>query len=187
MDVIEAIHTRRAVRNYANEPLPRETAKALIEAAAWAPTARDQQAWGFVVARDRAKLRIWSEEAKAHMLRVMGGDLAQVGFRAMVESRDFNIFYNAPALIVVCATSPDPMAREDCCLAAENLMLAARGMGLGSCWIGFAEAWLNLPEGRAELGLPESWAPIAPIIVGKPAGDWPPAPARRTPESIWIG
>ena len=47
-------------------------------------------------------------------------------------------------------------------------MLAAYGIGLGTCWIGFAQSYLNTEEGKGSLGLPASWTPVAPIIVGHP-------------------
>ncbi len=75
---------------------------------------------------------------------------------------------------------------EDCALAAENLMLSAHGLGLGTCWIGFSQGYLNTPEGKQALGIPATWVPVAPIIVGHPKTV--PAPvARREPEIRWVG
>ena len=96
----------------------------------------------------------------------IGGEFGE-GFAARrfpkpFSSSDFNIFYDAPALIVICTTEPDTMATQSVCLAAENLMLAARGMGLGSCWIGFAEAWLNTPAAAAEFSIPEGQRRLPP-------------------------
>ena len=53
-------------------------------------------------------------------------------------------------------------------LAAENLMLAAYAAGLGTCWIGVAQGFLNALDGKAMLGLPAAWVPVAPVIVGHP-------------------
>jgi len=58
------------------------------------------------------------------------------------------------------------MPAEDCSLAAENLMLAAHAMGLATCPIGFARLWLNRPDVKKELGIPESYAPVFPVVVG---------------------
>ena len=56
----------------------------------------------------------------------------------------------------------------------------------GSCWIGFAQSYLNTPAGKKMLGLPDSWVPVAPIIVGYPSA--PPATvARKKPEVRWVG
>ncbi|HWA61106.1 MAG TPA: nitroreductase family protein [Caulobacteraceae bacterium] len=186
MQLTDAILKRRAVRDYAPDPLDEKTATELVTLATWAPTARDQQAWGFVVVRDRQVLERCSAAAKAHMLSLMGEHTALAGFREALLSPAFNIFYNAPALVLICATNAEPMTREDCALAAQTLMLAAADRGLGSCWIGFAEAWLGTPAARGELSLPDGWIPVAPIILGKPAA-WPPAPPRRPPDIRWVG
>jgi len=71
-------------------------------------------------------------------------------------------------------------------LAAENLMLAAHSEGLGTCWIGFAQGYLNTPEGKNALGLPATWVPVAPIIVGHPTTAPRPV-ARKEPEIRWVG
>jgi nitroreductase len=62
---------------------------------------------------------------------------ARVTFSAIP---DFHIFYNAPVLIVIVATLPDPMVAQGCCLAAQSLMLSAHARGLETCCIGFAGA-----------------------------------------------
>ena len=41
----------------------------------------------------------------------------------MLRDPDFDIFYGAPALIVIASMAESPWAVEDCSLAAENLML----------------------------------------------------------------
>lgn len=98
--------------------------------------------------------------------------------REHLENPDFHIFYHAPALIVISASSGD-WAVEDASLAAENLMLAAYARGLGSCWIGFAQRWLETEEGRKAIGVPQDFVPVAPIIVGHPAAPMPPVPRNR--------
>ncbi len=104
----------------------------------------------------------------------------------MLSDPHYNIFHGAPLLIVISADAQGPWIVEDCALAAENLMLAAFDEGLGTCWIGFAQNYLSTAQGKAALGLPADWVPVAPIIVG-----WPKAPAapvpRKEPHMLWIG
>jgi nitroreductase len=116
----------------------------------------------------------------------MGSNPDLKPFAGMLSSPDLNIFYEAPVLIIICATENDRFVEQDCCLAAQNLMLAARAKGLGTCWIGFAEAWLNRPEAKKELGIPATFLPIAPVILGYPRAQ-PEAPERHRPDMIWIG
>jgi nitroreductase len=107
-------------------------------------------------------------------------------FTSLLGDPNFQIFHQAPALILISATAPGPWIVEDCALAAENLMLAAYALGLATCWIGFAQGFLNTAQGKAMLDLPAAWLPIAPIIIGHPRTA-PPLVPRREPEIRWIG
>jgi nitroreductase len=100
-----------------------------------------------------------------------------------VARPDFDIFYHAGTLIVICAKPAGPFVVADCWLAAENLMLAACALGIGSCVIGFAVSALNTPEWKTALGVPEEMTAVAPIIVGIPNGDTPPV-SRKAPEIL---
>jgi nitroreductase len=186
MDIMEAIRNRRAVREYTSEPVDEKTLKSLIDAAIQAPSAVNQQPWSFAVVRDQPQLDRVSRESKAHMLANLPAVAASDHFRHLLSDPDFQIFYHAPALILISAVAASPWAVEDCSLAAENLMLAAHAAGLGSCWIGFAQTWLGSPAGKATLGLPAAYIPVAPIIVGRPKSAPPPVP-RKEPEIRWIG
>ena len=185
VEVMEAIHRRRAVREYAEAAVDAETIRALIDAAIWAPTAVDRQAWSFVVVTDRAFLKKYSDAAKAHLLARLAANPHLAGLRGHLTSPEFNIFYGAPVLIVICATDPDPMAAQSACLAAENLMLAACARELGTCWIGLAEDWLNQQAAKSELMIPADHIPVAPIIVGHPLR-LPEPPQRHAPSIVWI-
>lgn len=186
MDLKQAIYTRRSVREFSPEPLDQDVLRDLIDAAVQAPSAVNQQPWSFCVVRDKALLAHISREAKAHMLRVSAAGLLSHHFQEILNDPSFDIFYHAPALVLISSVAQSPWAIENCSLAAENLMLAACAGGLGTCWIGFAQAWLGTSEGKAALELPSSYVPVAPIIVGHPKS-LPPAVPRREPEIRWIG
>jgi nitroreductase len=99
---------------------------------------------------------------------------------------DFNIFYNASTLILVCANKDEASREADCYLACENLMLAAYGMGLGTCPIGLAWEALRTDEMKRKLGIPKCYTPVLPIIVGYPAAE-PPPTLRNPPQVLsWI-
>ena len=185
MDLKQAIDTRRAVREFTDQPVDEKTLRELIDAAIQAPSAVNQQPWSFCVVRDQALLARISRDAKAHMLRTSPAALSH-HFQELLSNPQFDIFYHAPALVVISAVADSPWALQDCSLAAENLMLTARAAGLGTCWIGFAQAWLGTPEGKAALNLPPAYVPVAPIIVGHPKSAPPPVP-RKAPDIRWIG
>ena len=184
MELLEAINGRRSVREYTDEPVSDAMLRELIEAAIQAPSAINQQPWCFVVVADPALLARISDQAKAHLLSASLGAPAHP-FRDILNDPKFHIFYHAPVLIVITAAQPTDWAVEDCALAAENLMLAAHGAGLGTCWIGFAQHWLGTADGKAALGLPPSYTPIAPIIIGHPLRR-PALVPRKAPSIRWL-
>jgi nitroreductase len=125
---------------------------------------------------DRAKPLFIEEAHRAHLDR--GGHTLE-----MFSQPDFNIFYNAGTLIVICGKPMGPFVVADCWLAAENLMLAAYAMGLGTCVIGSAVPALNTPEIKADLKIPSECTAIAPIIIGVPSRE-PPYSSRKEPEIL---
>ena len=186
MDLKEALYTRRAVRSFSAAPVDGAVVRQLIDAAIQAPSAVNEQSWSFCVVSDKTVLAEISRKAKAHLLATTPAGLLSHHFEQILGDAQFDIFYHAPVLIVICSSNSNPWAVENCALAAENLMLAARADGLGTCWIGFAQQWLRTPEGKALLKLPENYLPVAPIIVGHPRS-FPPAVTRKPPEIHWIG
>lgn len=185
MNLHEAIYSRRAVRDYTAEPIGREVLGRLVEAAVQAPSAVNEQPWSFQIVQSRELLARISREAKAH---VLGAVSAGVPRHIVERLRDpgFDIFYNAPTLVVISSMTDSQWATVNCSLAAQNFMLAACEEGLGTCWIGFAQVWLGTPAGKAMLGVPAHYVPIAPIILGRPVAI-PAAVARKEPEVRWIG
>jgi nitroreductase len=184
MEVMDAIYKRRAVRAYAVKKVDKATVTALIKAAIQAPSALNAQPWAFAVIQDEALLKRCSDRAKAHLLGSLGPGSPLSLHRDMLENPDFNIFYDAATLVIICAKPAALNAAEDCCLAAQNLMLSAYAMGLGTCPIGFARPWLNLPEVKRELGISADHMPVFPVIVGFPKGDALPVP-RKEPEILF--
>ncbi len=186
MDVTQAIFGRRSVREYTDEPVDESLIGSLIHAATHAPSAVNAQPWAFTVVRDQKALHRISDQAKSHMLTTLGGNPHADHFRSHLSDPNFHVFYHAPALMLISAIAQGPWIVEDCALAAENLMLAAYAAELGSCWIGFAQSYLNTSDGKADLGLPAEWVPVAPIIIGHPKSAVAPVP-RKSPEIRWVG
>lgn len=186
MELMDVLEKRRAVREYTDADIGRETITGLIRAATLAPSAMNLQPWAFAVLAGRARVDQLSERVKSWLL----ANFSETGFgasiRGMVEKPEYSLLHHAPVLLMVVAKSSQTQAMEDCCLAAENLMLAARDRGIGTCWVGFARPWLNRPEIKRELGLCEKYQVVAPIVLGIPKA-WPASHGRNEPEIQWIG
>ena len=193
LSALDVIFTRRSIRAYEKKHLDQSTIRSLIDAAVRAPTGMDAEPWLFLVIQDRHTLRRYSDLAKTLSVADMEAHRETHGphdadrERFLVQLRDpgFSVFYDAPALIVICGRSKGPFVAADCWLAAENLMLAACALGLGTCVIGTAAAALNSSDAREEFGLPRESFAVAPIVVGVPAGTAGEAPERREPDIIW--
>ena len=152
------IRTRRSVRRYKPDAVPRELLERVLDAARWAPSAANRQPWHFVVLTEperRAEL--------AKTTAIMG-----------IVQRHVT---QAPVLIALCGDEKrSAWYVHDCCLASQNLMLAATALGLGTCWIGAFD------EGKAweVLGLPEGMRVVGLITLGYPAHEQQ-APTPRLP------
>lgn len=172
IDVLDAIYHRRAVRNYLPKKVDTEIIHQLLDAATHAPSALHEESRAFVIIQNRRVLDRLSESAKLFMKHEAKDkhDLQREHVLEIAQHKEFNIFYNAPALIVICSTFKGPFVSADCWLAAENLMLSALAYELASCVIGFAVPALNLPEWKTELGIPKKMTAVAPIILGWPVG-----------------
>ena len=185
MELMDVLKNRRAVRDYNSDPISRQVIERLVEAAILAPSAVHLQPWAFAALLDSTHIESYAERARNWLFK----NLAETGLgneaREILERPNFSIFYHAPALVLVMAQSSLSQAMEDCCLAAQNLMLAARDEGIGSCWIGFARPWLNLPATKQELGLPEEYCIVAPLVLGYPSA-WPESHGRKPAEIRWL-
>lgn len=167
MDLFEAIRTRRSIRAYKPDALPKALIEKVLDAARLAPSAANRQPWRFFVITDPAK---------------------RVALK-VAYSREW--FLNAPAVVVACAEPGKAWRRSDgvnyasvdVAIAFDHLTLAARAEGLGTCWIGaFKPAEL-----RAVLGLPAELEPVAMTPLGWPAEELKPTERRKLDEVVtWL-
>lgn len=180
--IFETILARRSVRSYKARKVDDTTIKTLLEAAVRAPTAIHQEPWAFVIIQDKQLLRNISDQAKPlFMAEVSQQGLEDTGHSFDIFNRqDFNLFYDAGTLIIICGRTTAVSYIPDCWLAAENLMLAACAMGLGTCVIGSALTALNLVETKIQLNIPENFSAVAPITLGYPDENIAPT-TRKTP------
>jgi nitroreductase len=146
MDIIETIKTRRSVRRYKRDQIPKNLIEKLLEAGRWAPSASNSQPWNFILLKDEKLKR---EVANATTYGKFLAD-APLGIAIVVDPN----------------TSTHPV--EDGSVAAENILLEAQSLGLGSCWIG---AYNSSYEEKAKkiLKIPAEKRLLSIISVGYPA------------------
>ena len=111
-EVLENIKTRRSVRKFRPDPVPKDILDKIIEAGLYAPSGMNRQSQIIVaITNKEVRDRLSSLNAK-----IMG--------------RDGDPFYGAPVVLVVLADKAFPTHVYDGSLTMQNLMLAAHELGL---------------------------------------------------------
>ncbi len=158
MDLLEGIRTRRSIRRFQARPVPRGLIRTMIEAAMFAPSARNAQPWQFVVIDDR---QVLASYGKKHPNAEMAKD--------------------APLGILVCGDLRLELSPGywpvDCAAAVQNLLLAAHAVGLGAVWTGVYPREDRMRTLREMCGLPPEVQPHSLVVIGYPA-ESPPMPDR---------
>lgn len=163
-ELLDVIKTRRSIRKYKPDMVPKEIIDKIVEAGTYAATGMGQQSPIILAITNkdvRDKLSKWNAD-------IMGTDT--------------DPFYGAPVVLVVLADKNRPTAVYDGSLVMANLMLEAHDLGIGSCWIHRAKEEFDSPDGKdilASLGIIGNYEGIGHLIVGYADGDYPDAPERR--------
>ncbi|MEI6124730.1 MAG: nitroreductase family protein [Bacteroidota bacterium] len=164
MNVLETILTRRSIRKYIDKDIPNEMVDQLLEAAMYAPTANNSQAWSFIVINER---RLLNQLATIHPYAKM--------------------LKYAPLAILVCGDKQieenEGYLSVNCAAATQNILLAAHALGIGSVWLGvYPRAERTQPISDL-LNLPLQILPISLISLGWP-DEKKPKPERFLKENI---
>lgn len=167
MDVLEAIHTRRSIREFKpGREISDEQLQTVLAAAMAAPSGGNSQPWHFVVVRGAATRERLST---VHPYVPMAA--------------------TAPVVIVVCA---EPALEvypgfwpQDCSAAIQNLLLAARSLGLGTVWTGLYPNKQHCATVAAILNLPVGVIPMAIVPMGYPAQEFK-RQERYKPERVHL-
>ena len=143
MNVSDAIRTKRAVRKFQDKPLPDEVVHAILNAGRRSQSSKNEQAWQFIVIRDKTTLKALSE------CGAWAGHLAG-------------------AAVAVAILTPDPAAKFqtmfDAGQAAAFMQLAAWELGVGSVPASIYEG----ERARGILGFPPEWHLSIALSFGYP-------------------
>lgn len=163
-DVLETIKTRRSIRKFKPDMLPKDLLEKIIEAGTYAATGMGKQS-PIILAITKKELRDQLSEWNA---KIMGTDT--------------DPFYGAPVVLVVLANKERPTALYDGSLVMGNLMLEAHALGIGSCWIHRAKEEFESEEGKEllkSLGIEGDYEGIGHCVLGYVDGEYPKAPERK--------
>ena len=169
MDAVTNLITRRSIRKFKSDMVPKETIEKIIEAGTYAATGMNRQS-PVMIAVTNKELR---DRLSALNAKIMGTDT--------------DPFYNAPVVIIVLAHKETPTYIYDGSLVMGNLMNAAHAYGISSCWIHRAKEEFETEEGRElleSLGIEGDYEGIGHCILGYADCDEP-APSPRKENYVY--
>ena len=177
-EVIETILSRRSIRAYKDQAVPKELLDQVVECGVWAPNAINAQQWEVRVVMSEE----WINSATAAAKEAAKGTPAEAQFN---DPTFKNLFRNTPAVIFI-GHKPGAYTPVDCGLMAGNMMLAAKSLGLGTvCMASPVRTFLMTEAGASHLtslGFSEGYEPLICIGIGYP--DEEPAAKPRNMEVI---
>ena len=144
MSCVDKLLTRRSIRKYKADPIPKEIMENILEAGRQSPSAINKQPWHFIVVTDQ-KLK-----------DKLGGGL----FNRMLKNSAFAIVgCYMPGNIFTNKYAP-----TDTAIAMQSMVLAAHLQGIGSCWLGD----YNENNVRKLFKIPDNVKILAVIAFGYP-------------------
>jgi nitroreductase len=201
LDVIEAIKTRKSIRGFKEDPVPREVIHKILDAAVRSPSGMNTQPWEFIVAGGEELDKIREEITGLFN----GGafptnDMLPRPFEGIYKQRQVNLavelfklmgiaredkearhkwmlrgfrFFDSPCEIVICADKKMEQHIDMLGIGAicQTICLAALEYGLATC---------NADQGilydqvwRKYANIPDSKRLVAGITIGYPNSDFP--------------
>lgn len=192
--VLEMMRTRRSTRTFFDRQVEKEVIEKVIDAARYAPSAKNSQSTRYMVIQDRDLLRAISlttaewlgrvarqlrNPAARAFYRLKGeGDVEEISrwitqfdliLQKTREGRDM-VLFGAPALILFHADRFVRLADVNANLALQNATLAASSLGLGSFYTGYVLLACTRERRVSKLlGLPKGHRVYGGLALGYPA------------------
>ncbi len=194
MDAIECIKTRRSIRQFKPEPVPKEVLLEIINVAKWSPSYKNSQPWETVILSgakkealtkmliklleqgiephpDLPEPKSWPTPEAARIDRLArrraeasGKDLNDPEALKQAKKSNFG-FYGAPhAIYLFQDASLTPWSLFDLGLFAQTLMLAANAKGLGTVPQAFATDYAK--DIKKFLSIPETKRLVIGVSIG---------------------
>jgi len=205
---------RRSVREFKDEPVPRELLEELAAAAAHAPTGHNDQGVRLSIITDRRLIERTDARIMKVFLRIVtaatnplaGAAMKAVGEREFAEmlldqkdalerfraaekpEKRMHVFRGAPVLVVAHHDIEALTGKDDCVIALAQMQLMAEAHGLGCTWIGYlVAAALIDPSLKKSLGVPLMNNLAAAAILGWPRRKYKRIIPRKPLPVKWIG
>ena len=162
-DIITSLFTRKSVRVFTDQPVSAEDKALILQAAAQAPTAGNQQMYTILDITDPA-LKAQLAESCDHQPFIAKAPVV------LIFCADMQKWYDAFRDAGCEPRHPGPgdlmLAVSDTNIAAQNAVTAAWSLGIGSCYIG--DIMEQREFHRELLHLPDFVFPAAMLVLGYP-------------------
>jgi nitroreductase len=150
MNFLDVICTRRSIRKYTDQEVTDDQILQLLKAAMYAPSARNEQPWHFIVVKDKQRLLALSDiHPYAKMLTEASLAILVCGDSSIIETEGYWV--------------------QDCTAATQNLLLAAHVLGLGAVWLGVYPREERIHAMKDFFKFPAHIHPLSLISIGYPA------------------
>ncbi len=159
-ETVADIKNRRSVKEYKKEQISDAELMEVLEAGMNAPSGGNRQSAIFIAVQNRE----WIDKLCVLNAKIAGAP------------EGWDVFYGAPTVIVVAASTETADAVKDGSLAIGNMLNAAYALGLGARWINRADGMLEDELGKQllkEAGYEGDYVGVGNVILGYPAGDFP--------------
>lgn len=178
MTFSELLQKRRAIRDFEEKEVPLKIVEEILQESTLAPSASNNQPCRFVVVQCRKTIKALSDDSKTNLLQDNADKKIKLNpdYVTFLQNENFNVFYNASCVIYIVGPKSVGSLDVDGALAASYIMFSAAARGLGTCWVALG-ANIRDSKLRAELGIPDNYRIVAPIILGYPKAI--PAPSER--------
>ncbi len=177
------LNSRRSVREFKDEPVPRKTLEALLNVARRAPTASNSQTLRWTIVEGKAAVHAVAAET---MRWLQAAGLREARLRQWESGRDF-VLRGAPTLVVAATPESYGWGKQDCSIALTYMELAAEARGLGVCWAGYlthvAAEHVSL---RQMLRVPEGYMVHGGLMIGSPVYSYSMVPPRKPLSVEWM-
>jgi nitroreductase len=176
MDLDQALKGRRSIRSYLKKPVPKKLVRQIIEAATYAPSAKNGQQWRFTVLTGKPKKQL--TDLFRNELEKLSKRIGQANMGSSFSS--CSIMEHAPVVIIVWNAGERGWETETHSVAAaiQNMLLKAYALGLGTVWIG--DIFYTTNAIKKHLGKP--WKLTAAVALGWPAHTPEPRPRKTVDE-----
>ena len=163
IDIIKARRTTRAFRK--DEQIKDEDMKIILEAGIWAPSGHNLQTPFFTVIQNREKI-----DNLNNLVKDSGKESKDEITQKMCNNQTLDIFYGAPAIIIISHEANAMTPVEDMAAATQNMLLAAESLDIASGWNGVVRLFFRkiTDEEKEEFGIPKEYIPHHAIVLGYP-------------------